>query len=234
MQEKLGQARIPACIGVIMDGNRRWARKRGLPTLEGHRAGYEKLREIVSWATDAGVGTVIVYAFSTENWNRSPEEVGYLMDLFRTVVTRETEEMRKKNARLTFVGDRSRFSPDMQELMHRAESDTATGTAGSLVVALSYGGRAEIMAAARALCAEGVPPEGVTEETFAQKLWTAGLPDPDLVIRTGGETRLSNFLPWQSVYSELFFVGMLWPDFSKEEFDRILAEYAGRERRRGA
>ncbi len=234
MKENTGQVRIPACIGVIMDGNRRWARERGLPTLEGHRAGYEKLREVVSWATDAGVGTVIVYAFSTENWNRSAEEVGYLMDLFRTVVAREAEEMRKKNARLMFVGDRARFSSDMQDLMRRAESDTTSGTAGRLVVALSYGGRAEIIAAARALCAEGVPAERVTEEVFAEKLWTAGIPDPDLVIRTGGETRLSNFLPWQSVYSELFFTSTLWPDFSKEEFDRILTEYAGRERRRGA
>ncbi len=234
MQENTSQTRIPACVGVIMDGNRRWARARNLPTVEGHRVGYGKLKEFVGWATDAGVGTVIVYAFSTENWNRSAEEVSYLMDLFRTVVATEAKELKEKNVRLSFIGDRARFSPDLQELMRRAESDTATGTAGSLVVALSYGGRAEIVAAVRALVASGVASADITEERFAKELWTASIPDPDLVIRTGGETRLSNFLPWQSVYSELFFTGTLWPDFSEEEFKRILAEYATRERRRGA
>lgn len=234
MQAQQAGARVPSCVGVIMDGNRRWARARNMPTVEGHRVGYGKLKEFVGWATDAGVGTVIVYAFSTENWNRSAEEVGYLMDLFRTVITTEAKELKEKNVRLSFIGDRARFSPDLQDLMRRAESDTSAGTAGSLVVALSYGGRTEIVAAARALAASGVAPADITEERFARELWTAGMPDPDLVIRTGGETRLSNFLPWQSVYSELFFTGTLWPDFSEEEFKRILAKYATRERRHGA
>ncbi len=232
MAERGEAPSVPACVGIIMDGNRRWARARGLPTVEGHRAGYEKLKEVVRWAKARGIGTVVIYAFSTENWNRSAEEVGYLMDLFRTVLSRELGEIEKEDLRITFIGERERFADDLRTLMENVEAKTAGARSGRLVVALSYGGRAEILAAAAKLAAAGVA--NPSEEEFAGALWTAGIPDPDLVIRTGGERRLSNFLPWQSVYSELFFSATHWPDFSEREFDEALADFASRTRRRGA
>ncbi len=224
--------KIPKTIGIIMDGNRRWAREHNLSTLEGHKHGYEKIKELLGWAKDAGVGNVVVFAFSTENWNRSEEEVGYLMKLLRTVLASEVEEIRKQGGRLRFAGERARFAPDIQEAMNKAEEATANGTI-TLWLCLSYGGRAEIVNAIQAIVKKGVPAEAVSEETVASELWTAGMPDPDIIIRTSGEQRLSGFLPWQGVYSELFFVKTFWPAFSKEEFESILKEYDERERRFG-
>ncbi len=222
---------IPASIGIIMDGNRRFAKAKGLPTLEGHRAGYEKMREVIGWCKDSGVRNLIVYAFSTENWNRAEEEVSYLMDLFRMVIETIVEEAKKDDTRVIFLGERTRLPQDILKRMKWAEEETASFTTFTLGIALSYGGRAEIVDAIRRIPKESL--ETISEEEFSDLLWTKDIPDPDLIIRTSGERRLSNFLPWQSVYSELFFIDSMWPDFTREEFERILKEYEARERRRG-
>lgn len=224
-------SKTPAAMGFILDGNRRWAKENGLPSLEGHRRGMEKVREIVRWSKEAGVRDVIVYAFSTENWNRSPEEVSYLMDLFAEFCGRWTDEVKKNNGRIRFIGQRERFSDSLQAKMSEAETATAHGNEGTLWVALSYGGRAEILAAVNTLLREGV--SETDEAGLRARMWSAEMPDPDLIIRTGGEERLSNFLTWQSVYSELIFTETKLPAFSKEEFDHALEEYAERERRHG-
>lgn len=224
--------RVPACIGIIMDGNRRWAKEQGLPTLKGHEQGFEKLKEVTRWTKDRSIRHIIIYGFSTENWNRAPEEVEYLMNIIRRVFGKDSKELnriKEQDGRLRFVGQRERFAPDIQEILTHAEEATAQG-AYTLWIALSYGGRAEILYAAEALQKSGEP---VTEESFAKYLWTADMPDPDIIIRTSGEERLSGFLPWQGVYSELFFTKTYWPAFSEAEFDAILAEYALRERRHG-
>ncbi len=213
-----------------MDGNRRWARERGLPTLEGHRKGYEKLKEVSDWCKEAGIPNLVVYGFSTENWNRAQEEVSYLMDLIREMLLRDAEEMKKRGGRMRIVGQRDRFAPDIQKAMQDAEEMTKDGT-HTLWLALSYGGRAEIAHAVNELLKEDK--KEVTEADVTKKLWTKDMPDPDIIIRTSGEQRLSGFLPWQGVYSELFFIDTHWPAFSKEDFNTILAQYAERERRMG-
>ncbi|HEY1042175.1 MAG TPA: polyprenyl diphosphate synthase [Candidatus Paceibacterota bacterium] len=220
----------PKAIAVIMDGNRRWAREQGLPTLAGHEAGARKMSELVAWAREAGIKEVTVYAFSTENWNRSEEEVQGLMALFRRFIRESAQKLASSGVRIRFVGERPRFAEDIQSAMQEVEEKTEEGDV-TLILALSYGGRREILAAANQLLAEGK--ESVSEEEFSEALWTRGLLDPDILIRTGGEQRLSGFLPWQSVYSELFFTDTKWPDFSKEEFLEILETYTARERRRG-
>ncbi|MBU6388432.1 di-trans,poly-cis-decaprenylcistransferase [Patescibacteria group bacterium] len=217
-----------SCVGIIMDGNRRWARAHDRSVFEGHSEGYKKLQDVVRWARDAGIPHVAAYAFSTENWQRPAEEVNYLMTLFRSVLENETKKMIDERVRVHFIGDRSRFSDDLRTMMEHMEAATEAAYDITLHLAMSYGGRAEIVAAANALSGSAV-----TEEQFAQKLWSHPMPDPDLIIRTGGEKRLSGFLPWQSIYSELFFSDALWPDFTKEAFDAMLTEFAHRERRRG-
>ncbi len=215
-----------------MDGNRRWAKEQELPTNEGHRRGYEKLKEVMVWSREAGIPHVIIYGFSTENWQRSETEVGYLMHIFRFILENEIGKMLEERMRVRFIGDLSRFSEDIQQMMRRMETESEGKEHDcTLHLAMSYGGRAEIVAAANALVREGKTT--ISEENFSQALWTKGIPDPDLIVRTGGEKRLSNFLPWQSVYSELFFVDTKWPAFTKDEFERILTEYSVRERRRG-
>ncbi len=219
------------CIGIIMDGNRRWAKKQGKPVFDGHRVGYDTLAKAIGWARDAGVPHVVAYAFSTENWQRTEDEVGYLMKLFRFVLDNEAERMVAEHIRVRFIGDRARFHEDIQKGMERMEAETEKSYKITLHIAVSYGGRAEILAATNAFLREGA--SSITEEDFAKKLWTYPMPDPDLIIRTGGEQRLSGFLPWQSVYSELFFVETLWPDFSRAEFDGIVSNFRSRERRHG-
>jgi undecaprenyl diphosphate synthase len=225
------QKNIPQSIGIIMDGNRRWAKAKGLPTFEGHRAGYDKLKEVADWCIEAGVRNLTVYAFSTENWKRSVEEVGYLMNLFRTMVGSLIADAQKRDTRLIFLGERMRLDADIRAAIVHAENVTRTNNSFTFGIALSYGGRAEILDAIHRIPGEKL--SSITEEEFAQLLWTKEIPDPDLVLRTSGEERLSNFLPWQSVYSELFFIKTLWPDFSHEDFEHIIAEYAERDRRRG-
>jgi len=226
------ETNAPNCVGFIMDGNRRWARGRGESTLEGHRKGFETLKEVLGWVRDADIKNAAVYALSTENWNRSEEEVSYLLDLFRDVITNEFDELLKENTRVLFAGDRTRFPEDLQKLMLDAEARSAGQTPYTLVICVSYGGRAEIVNATNKLLAKSadIP---ITEEQFARELWVKDVPDPDLIVRTGGVKRLSGFLSWQSVYSELFFTDTLWPEFSKEEFQSILDEYSARERRYG-
>ena len=214
-----------------MDGNRRWARAHNKPVFEGHNEGYKKLQDVIKWAREAGIDHVVAYAFSTENWKRSEEEVGYLMKLFRFILDNETKKMIDEKVRVCFVGDRARFDKDIQDAMLKMESATAKDFNITLHIAMSYGGRAEIVSATNALIAEGAT--NVTEEEFSKKLWSYPMPDPDILIRTGGEQRLSGFLPWQSVYSELFFVDAWWPEFQQEEFVNIIEKFASRERRMG-
>lgn len=221
----------PRCIGIIMDGNRRYAKAKRLPALEGHRAGYFKLREVLRWAKDAGITELIAYAFSTENWNRTTEEVGYLMNLLREMIGRMTTEAKEENMRLIFLGERSRFAKDILEAIEHAEAETKDCTAFTFGIALSYGGRAEILDAIKRIPID--KQENISEEEFSALLWTKDMHDPDLIIRTSGEERLSNFLPWQSVYSELYFIETLWPDFTQEEFLDILTQYKERDRRMG-
>ncbi|MEK7087709.1 MAG: polyprenyl diphosphate synthase [Patescibacteria group bacterium] len=221
----------PNCIGIILGGNRRFARAHNLPLLEGHRRGFEKVKEVAEWTKDEGISHLMLFVFSTENWNRSKEEVSYLMDLFRHVLADEIEHMQEKGVRVLCIGARERFSPELQALMRQAEERTAGNKELTLALCLSYGGRAEIVGAVNRAIAAGK--KEVDEETFARYLWTVGIPDPDLIIRTSGEMRLSGFLPWQGVYSELFFTKTLWPDFTEAEFKSILEEFSRRDRRLG-
>lgn len=221
----------PETIGIIMDGNRRWAKQRGLPTLEGHRVGLAKLKEATKWAQEAGVKTVYFYAFSTENWNRAPEEVSYLMDLFAKSIKNELNDLKKDGVRLKFIGDLSRLAEPLRKAALALEEETKDNTNGTLVLCLSYGGRLEIVSAANKLLKDGAT--SITEENLRTAMWSGDLPDPDLIIRTSGEQRLSNFLMYQAAYSELFFTETKWPDFSKEELLKIFDDYASRERRHG-
>lgn len=221
----------PQCVGFIMDGNRRFAREQGKPDLAGHAVGKETFLQVIQWAEEVHIPHVIFYTFSTENWHRSKTEVEGLMLLFKEVITSVGKDARKKSFRVKFVGRRQDFALDFQADMNRLELETDRPEAVITVwLALSYGGRAEIIDAVNAAVAKG---EVIDEVGFSQLLYTAQMPDPDLIIRTGGEQRLSNFLPWQSVYSELFFTNTYWPAFTKEEFTRILSAYAARERRIG-
>ncbi len=214
-----------------MDGNRRFARSKGLPTFEGHRQGLERMKEFLVWAKKQAIANVIFFLLSTENWNRPQEELAYLMGLFKLVLTQEIEAMAKAGIRVRCIGERERFSAELQELMRKAEEKTALNKKLTLWLCLSYGGRAEIVDAVNRAMAAGQ--RTVTEETFSKNLWTAGMPDPDLIIRTSGEMRLSGFLPWQSVYSELFFTKTYWPDFTEAEFETILEEFLKRKRNFG-
>jgi undecaprenyl diphosphate synthase len=218
-------------IGIVMDGNRRWAKAHNLPALEGHRQGLQKLKELASWMQETTVKEVILYAFSTENWNRSPVEIAYLMRLFESAFDTELNEVYERGTRVRFIGQRERLPHSLQKRMQETEERTKSGTKGTLVIALSYGARAEILEGVNTLLRD--KRAKIEEEDLKGAMWSAGLADPDIIIRTGGDKRLSNFLLWQSAYSELFFVDTLWPDFSKEEFNAILAEFRARERRIG-
>ena len=221
-----------------MDGNGRWASARGLPRVAGHRAGAQAVRRTIEAAMSAGVGWLTLYAFSSENWRRPAEEVLDLTGLLRHYIRQELAELSREGVRVRVLGDRTRFDPDTQAELHRAEAATKANSRLNLNVALSYGARDEIVAAARAAAEAAVAgrldPASLDEARFERFLSTAGMPDPDLVIRTSGERRLSNFLLWQSAYSELVFLDVLWPDFSRADFDGALAEFARRERRFGA
>ncbi len=222
---------IPKCIGIILDGNRRWAKERGLSTLKGHEAGAKKIKEVFSWVKDAGVSALIVYAFSTENWNRMPDEVLALLNLFRNIFEKEMGSFKEAGAKIRVAGDIKRFPEDLQKSISKIENETKNNTGVTFVICLSYGGRAEIVHAVNEFLQKGST--SISENEFEKHLWTEGVPDPDMIIRPGGEKRLSGFLTWQSVYSELFFTDTLWPAFSKEEFDAMIAEFGARERRHG-
>lgn len=214
-----------------MDGNRRWARERGLPGVEGHRRGLEKLREVAGWAKTAGVKELTVYAFSVENWKRGEDEVRYLMDLFRHALKEGLHDI-AQGACVRIIGERSLLAPDIKESIQVLESETAANRDFTLVMAISYGGQQEVLDAFARAREDGVAL--VTKDDLRRYMWSTGLLDPDLIIRTGGDKRLSNFLTFQSAYSELHFTDTKWPDFSQQEFAGILAGYKTRERRFGA
>ncbi len=229
---------VPSHVAIIMDGNGRWAAARGLPRLAGHRAGVQAVRRTIQAAMAQGVGWLTLYAFSSENWRRPAEEISDLTGLLRHFIKHELAELAREGVRVRIIGDRGRFDRDIQAELARSELTTAGNTRLNLTVALSYGARGEILAAARAMVAAvaagTLDPESIDEETFGDLLSTTGIPDPDLILRTSGEQRLSNFLLWQSAYAELVFTEVLWPDFGADEFAEALAEYARRERRFGA
>jgi undecaprenyl diphosphate synthase len=220
-------------IAIIMDGNGRWAERQGLPVAEGHRAGTRALRRTVEAAIDLGVETLVVYAFSTENWSRPAGEVDSLMDIFGETIERELPDLVRQGVRTRFIGRRDRASAGLQEQMARLEEETAGNDRLNLWVALDYGGRAEIVEAARRLAESGIEPAEIDENVLRANLYAPELPDPDLLIRTSGELRISNFLLWQLAYSELAFVDTLWPDFGHAELEQALAAYAQRRRRFG-
>jgi undecaprenyl diphosphate synthase len=222
--------KTPTCIGIILDGNRRWAKEKNLPTLEGHRKGMDKLVDTVRWVRDRGTKHLVVYAFSTENWNRSEEEVSYLMNMVKEAAEKELSKLSEENVRVRFVGQRDRLDLTVRKAVEKTEEESKNNTALTLWVCLSYGGRPEIVNAAKSISESG---EEITEESFKKHLWTAGMPDPDIIVRTGGEKRLSNFLLWQGAYAEIFFVDPYWPDFSEKILEAILIEFGARERRHG-
>ncbi len=228
----------PRHVAIIMDGNGRWASSRGLPRVAGHRAGAEAVRRAITAARAAGVQWLTLYAFSSENWRRPATEISDLTGLLRHYLRHEVAELARGGVRLVIIGDRTRFGADLQAELAAAEARTADNTAFILVMALSYGARDEIVAAARRaaeLAAAGtLDPASLDEAGFAALLATAGMPDPDLILRTSGEHRLSNFLLWQAAYAEFVFLDVLWPDFAESHFAAALAEYARRDRRFGA
>ena len=231
-------AGVPRHVGIIMDGNGRWAAARGLPRALGHKAGAEAARRAVEAASKAGVGFLTLFAFSSENWRRPAEEVRDLTALMRHYLNHEVARLAKEGVRLRIIGERERFGPETVRLIERAEATTAGGTGLNLNVALSYGGRAEIAAAAREIArraaAGTLDPETVDEAMFGGFLGTAGMPDPDLIIRTSGEQRISNFLLWQAAYAEFVFQDVLWPDWGGEHLAQAISEFARRERRYGS
>ena len=231
------QKRIPQHVAIIMDGNGRWAELRGKERYEGHAAGIEPVRASLRAAVRNGVKYLTLYAFSTENWGRPQKEVDALMELFCQSVISETPELVRQGVRVRMIGERSRFSEKVRSYLARVEEQTAGGDRLTLILALNYSSRSEITRAVRRIAARAaageIDPAAIDERTVSQTLDTADYPDPDLIVRTSGECRLSNFLLWQASYAELYFPEVLWPDFNEEEFDRAIAEYARRDRRFG-
>ena len=227
----------PRHVAIIMDGNGRWATQRGRPRLFGHHAGAKRVREIVESCPDVGVEYLTIFAFSTENWKRTQVEVAGLMDLFRRYIAKETRALAELGARVRFIGDRERLDAKLVKLMEELEKATAGNSKVNLTIALNYGARDEVSRATKLLAEDVVcgllDPANVDEETLSRYLDTRVLPDPDLVIRTSGEARISNFLLWQSAYAEYEFIDTLWPDFSREEFASLCASYGERDRRFG-
>ncbi len=228
---------IPTHVAIIMDGNGRWAKARGYDRSAGHVEGVKTVRRITEAASEAGVKYLTLYTFSTENWNRPKAEVSALMDLIVTAIEHETKDLIKNNVRLEVIGDMESLYPHARERLLKCIADTSAGTGLTLVLALSYSSRWEITRAARMIAqeaAEGkIAPEEVTDEVIASHLATAAYPDPDLLIRTGGDMRVSNFLLWQIAYSEIYVTPTYWPDFSKEDFMQAITTFSGRERRFG-
>jgi undecaprenyl diphosphate synthase len=229
--------RPPAHVAIIMDGNGRWARARGLPRTAGHNRGAEAVRRTVKAAIKAGVGYLTLFGFSSENWKRPASEIDDLMGLLRHYLRREIDELHKNGIRLTVIGERDRLGDDIVKLISEAEQRTSNNTRLNLNIALSYGSRSEIVAAARTAMQAALDgrlkPEQLDERVFDELLLTAGMPDPDLLIRTSGEKRISNFLLWQCAYAEFVFIDRLWPDFDENDFNSAIQEYLGRTRRYG-
>lgn len=228
----------PGHVAIIMDGNGRWAKARGLPRTAGHKKGVDAVRRTVEAARELGIGTLTIFSFSSENWRRPEEEISDLMGLLRFYLRSEVAELHRAGIRLRVIGDRKRLSDDINRLIANAEEMTRDNRVMTLVVALSYGSRLEIVHAARRLAEEvaagRLSPDAIDENTLSARLYTADIPDPDLIIRTSGEKRISNFLLWQAAYAELVFVDTLWPDFTKRDLEAAIEEFHRRERRFGA
>jgi len=225
--------KVPQHVAIIMDGNGRWAIQRGLPRLAGHKAGTENLRRVIRSTVEFGVKYLTIYAFSTENWGRPPEEVQGLMLILQDVIDRELNELHKEGVQLRHIGRLERLDPKIQKKVLSAIELTRNNDRLVLNVAFNYGGRDEIVVAIQRMMRDGIAPEDVTDELVSRYLYTAGVPDPDLIIRTSGELRVSNFLIWQAAYSEWYITPTYWPDFDKEEYYRALETFAHRERRFG-
>jgi undecaprenyl diphosphate synthase len=224
---------LPGHIAFILDGNGRWAEQRGLPRLEGHRAGVKNVRPILKYLDQKGIRCVTLYTFSTENWNRPAEEVNGIFGILERIIAREARELHKKGARIRHIGSMDGISPKLQKSVRRASELTQNNTGMIINFAFNYGGRAEILDAVRKFIAGGEPVGSLGEESFGKYLHTTGLPDVDLVIRTGGEIRTSNFLIWQAAYAEYYFTPVLWPDFNESEMEKALLAYSRRRRRFG-
>lgn len=231
-------ARAPVHVAIIMDGNRRWARSRGLPPVAGHQQGARSVRHAIEACLKLKIPYLTLYAFSSENWRRPEDEVGELMNLLRFYLRREVKSLAENGVRVRVIGERQRLAPDIRRLIDGAEAATAGNSRLTLVVALNYGGRLEIVRAARSLAEKAragrLDPASIDEETFGGELFTADIPDPDLLVRTSGEKRISNFLLWQLAYAELVFIDVAWPEFAEQHLRAAVAEYARRERRYGA
>jgi len=231
------QVKIPRHVAIIMDGNGRWAKAHGVPRQLGHKKGCETLEQLVYDAAGIGIEYMTVYAFSTENWKRSEDEVGALMQLFRFYAKRLLKVARERNVKIVMIGERSRFAPDLVEAINRLESETAGNTRMTFVIAVNYGSRDEMIRACRKMITDAragkLTEEEMNEERFSSYLDTAGMPDPDLLIRTSGEERLSNFLLWQLAYTEFYFTDVYWPDFDKDQLLKAIDYYNGRDRRFG-
>jgi undecaprenyl diphosphate synthase len=230
--------RVPRHIVLFPDGNRRWAKKQGIDTLQGHKAGYEKAVSLVDWCQARGVYALTAFGFSTENWSRTKQEVSYLMELLETALIEQLGKYGQKGAkergvRICVIGQKERLPKSLQKAIVQVEQATKDNDKFLLTLGISYGGRWDIVQAAKKIIKEGISPDEITEDIFAEYLSTAGLPDPDLVIRAGGEKRLSNFLLWQAAYAELYFCEKYWPDFSEHDLDKAIVQYQRRSRRFG-
>lgn len=236
-ETRVDYSRLPQHIAIIMDGNGRWARNRGLPRTAGHAAGAETFRTIATYCREIGIKYLTVYAFSTENWKRPLEEVSAIMGLLRKYLLEAIRDMEKEKVRFVFFGDLSPLPPELRKLAEETQERSAVYEGCQVNICLNYGGRDELLRAVKALAAQCMAgekrPEELTEADISSHLWSAGVPDPDLVIRPSGEERISNFLLWQSAYAEYYFTDVCWPDFSKEELRKALAAYQSRSRRFG-
>ena len=223
---------LPPHIAILMDGNGRWAKKRGLPRSAGHAAGAKTFKQIARYCNKIGIKYLTVYAFSTENWKRPETEVKGIMDLFRNYL-KDVDNFKGENIRLEFIGDREPLAEDIKKLMEHAEEESANATGLHLNMAINYGGRDELVHAVKAIIKEGIPADKITEDVVSAHLYTAGQPDPDFIIRPSGEYRLSNYLIWQSAYAEYWFSDVLWPDFKPKHLDKALEDFSNRNRRFG-
>ena len=232
-QSSKGQLKVPVHVAIIMDGNGRWAQKRGLPRLDGHRVGVDSIQKILKTLSQKGVQYVTLYAFSTENWNRPEEEVTGILEILQYALRVQTEALHENNVRIVHIGKQDRLSPQLREEVAHAEQLTRGNSGITLNGAFDYGGRDEILAAVKKIIRDGIPEDQVDEALFQSYLFTGHSPDPDLIIRTGGEMRISNFLLWQSAYSEYYHTPTLWPDLESDEIERVLEDYSTRQRRFG-
>ena len=220
-------------IAIIMDGNRRWAKEKLLPSAIGHQKGVESLKNTMRLFDEYGIKYLTVYAFSTENWNRKKEEVEFLMNLLAKTLCNELDEMHKENVKICFLGDLTKLNKKLVEIIQNAQEKTKNNTGVNLNIAFNYGSRDEITNAVKAIVKEGIPFEDITEETVSKHLYTKNIPDPDLLIRTGGEKRISNYLLWQAAYSEIYVTDAFWPDFDREQLDKAIIDFDKRNRRFG-